>query len=117
MKIEIEDVDSCNKKIKFEIPHQEYDKKVKQYYQRLGQQVKVPGFRKGKVPIALLEKQFGPDVKKEVLSNLISEELNNAIVEKDLRAVGQPHLLEVNAEEGTDITVSASIEVLPTVKL
>jgi len=117
MKIEIEDVDSCNKKIKFEIPHQEYDKKLKQYYQKLGQQVKVPGFRKGKVPIALLEKQFGPDVKKEVLSNLISDELNNAIVEKDLRAVGQPHLLEVNAEEGTDISVSASIEVLPTVEL
>ena len=117
MKIEIEDVDSCNKKIKFEIPHQEYDKKVKQYYQRLGREVKVPGFRKGKVPIALLEKQFGPDVKKEVLSNLISEELNNAIVEKDLRAVGQPHLLEVSAEDGTDISVSASIEVLPTVEL
>jgi len=117
MKIEIEDVDSCNKKIKFEIPHQEYDKKVKQYYQRLGREVKVPGFRKGKVPLALLEKQFGPDVKKEVLSNLISEELNNAIVEKDLRAVGQPHLLEVSAEDGTDITVSASIEVLPTIKL
>jgi len=117
MKIEIEDVDSCNKKIKFEIPHQEYDKKVKQYYQRLGREVKVPGFRKGKVPLALLEKQFGPDVKKEVLSNLISEELNNAIVEKDLRAVGQPHLLEVSAEDGTDITVSASIEVLPTVEL
>ena len=117
MKIEIEDVDSCNKKIKFEIPHQEYDKKVKQYYQRLGREVKVPGFRKGKVTIALMEKQFGPDVKKEVLSNLISEELNNAIVEKDLRAVGQPHLLEVSAEDGTDITVSASIEVLPTIKL
>ena len=117
MKIEIEDVDSCNKKIKFEIPFQEYDKKVKQYYQKLGQQVNVPGFRKGKIPIAYLEKKFGTDVKKEVLSNLVSDQLNNAIVEKDLRAVGQPHLLEVNAEEGTDISVSASIEVLPTVEL
>ena len=117
MKIEIEDVDSCNKKIKFEIPHQEYDKKLKQYYQKLGQQVKVPGFRKGKVPVAMLEKQFGPDVKKEVLSNLISDQLNIAITEKDLRAVGQPHLLEVSAEDGTDISVSASIEVLPTVEL
>jgi trigger factor len=117
MKIEIEDVDSCNKKINFEIPFQEYDKKVKQYYQKLGQQVNVPGFRKGKIPLALLEKKFGPDVKKEVLSNLVSDELNNAIAEKDLRAVGQPHLLEVNAEEGTDISVSASIEVLPTVEL
>ena len=117
MKIEIEDIDSCNKKIKFEIPHQEYDTKLKQYYQKLGQQVKVPGFRKGKVPVAMLEKQFGQDVKKEVLSNLISDQLNNAIAEKDLRAVGQPHLLEVSAEDGTDISVSASIEVLPTVEL
>jgi trigger factor len=117
MKIEIEDVDSCNKKIRFEIPHQEYDKQVIQYYQKLGREVKVPGFRKGKAPIALLEKQFGPDVKKEVLSNLISESLNNAIIEKDLRAVGQPHLMEVNAEEGTDISVCASIEVLPTTEL
>jgi len=117
MKIEIEDVDSCNKKIKFEIPHQEYDTKLKQYYQKLGREVKVPGFRPGKVPVAMLEKKFGPDVKKEVLSNLISEQLNNAIVEKDLRAVGQPHLLEVSAEDGTDISVSASIEVLPTVEL
>ena len=117
MKIEIEDVDSCNKKIKFEIPHEEYDAKLKQYYQKLGREVKVPGFRKGKVPIAMLEKQFGPDVKKEVLSSLISDQLNNAIVEKDLRAVGQPHLLDVSAEDGTDISVSASIEVLPTLEL
>ena len=35
MKIEIEDVDSCNKKIKFDIPHEEYDAKLKKYYQKL----------------------------------------------------------------------------------
>ena len=117
MKIEIEDVDSCNKKIKFVVPHQDYKKEVDKYYQKLGRQVKVPGFRKGKVPASLLEKQFGPDVKKEVLSNLISDHLNQAIAEKELRAIGQPHLLEVNAEEGTDISVSASLEVLPTVDI
>ncbi len=117
MDIEIEDVDSCNKKIKFVIPHQNYKKEVDKYYQKLGREVKVPGFRKGKVPASLLEKQFGPDVKKEVLSNLISNELNKAIMEKDLRAIGQPHLLEVNAEEGTDISVSASVEVLPSVDI
>ena len=117
MKIEIEDIDSCNKKIKFEIPHKEYDIQLKQYYQKLGREVKVPGFRPGKVPMSMLEKKFGPDVKKEVMSTLISEQLNNAIVEKDLRAVGQPHLLDVSAEDGTDISVSASIEVLPTIEL
>jgi trigger factor len=117
MEIEIEDVDSCNKKIKFVVPHQDYKKEVDKYYQKLGRQVKVPGFRKGKVPASLLEKQFGQDVKKEVLSNLISDRLNQAIAEKELRAIGQPHLLEVNAEEGTDISVSASLEVLPSVDI
>ncbi|MBC8284169.1 MAG: trigger factor [Nitrospinae bacterium] len=117
MEIEIEDVDSCNKKIKFVIPHKDYKKEVDKYYQKLGREVKVPGFRKGKVPASLLEKQFGPDVKKEVLSNLISNQLNQAIAEKELRAIGQPHLLEVNAEEGTDISVSASVEVLPSVDI
>ena len=117
MDIQIEDVDSCNKKIKFVIPHQEYKKEIDKYYKKLGREVKVPGFRKGKVPSSLLEKQFGPDVKKEVLSNLISNQLNQVITEKDLRAIGQPHLLEVNAEEGTDISVSASLEVLPSVDI
>lgn len=117
MDIEIEEVDSCNKKIKFVIPYSNYKKEVDKYYQKLGREVKVPGFRKGKVPASLLEKQFGPDVKKEVLSNLISNELNKAIAEKDLRAIGQPHLLEVNAEEGTDIAVSASVEVLPSIDI
>jgi trigger factor len=117
MKIEIEDIDSCNKKINFIVPHQDYKKEVDKYYQKLGREVKVPGFRKGKVPASILEKQFGPDVKKEVLSNLISDRLNQAIAEKELRAIGQPHLLEVNAEEGTDISVSASLEVLPSVDI
>ena len=117
MDIEIEEVDSCNKKIKFVIPYNNYKKEVDKYYQKLGREVKVPGFRKGKVPASLLEKQFGPDVKKEVLSNLISNELNKAIAEKDLRAIGQPHLLEVNAEEDTDISVSASVEVLPSIDI
>ncbi len=117
MDIEIEEVDSCNKKVKFVIPYNNYKKEVDKYYQKLGREVKVPGFRKGKVPASLLEKQFGPDVKKEVLSNLISNELNKAIAEKDLRAIGQPHLLEVNAEEETDISVSASVEVLPSIDI
>ena len=117
MDIEIEEVDSCNKKIKFIIPYNNYKTEVDKYYQKLGREVKVPGFRKGKVPASLLEKQFGPDVKKEVLSNLISNELNKAIAEKDLRAIGQPHLLEVNAEDGTDISVSASVEVLPSIDI
>ncbi len=117
MNIEIEDIDSCNKKIKFDIPFKDYQQKINAYYKTLGRDVKVPGFRKGKVPQHLLEKQFGPQVKQEVLTQLISDRVMAAVQEKGLRAVNQPNLLEVHAEEGTDISVSASVEVLPTVEL
>jgi len=117
MNIEIEDVDSCNKKIKFDIPFKDYQQKINAYYKTLGKDVKVPGFRKGKVPQSLLEKQFGPQVKQEVLTQLISDRVMAAIQEKGLRAVSQPNLLEVHAEEGTDISVSASVEVLPSIEL
>ncbi len=117
MEIEIEEIDACNKKIKFDIPHQDYQNKVTDYYKSLAREVKVPGFRKGKVPQSLLEKQYGPQVKREVLTQLISDRVTAAIQEKGLRAVSQPNLLEVHAEEGTDITVSASVEVLPEFEL
>ncbi len=117
MNIEIEDIDSCNKKIKFDIPFKDYQQKNNSYYKTLGRDVKVPGFRKGKVPQSLLEKQFGPQVKQEVLTQLISDRVIAAIKEKGLRAVSQPHLLEVHAEEGTDINVSASVEVLHSIEL
>jgi trigger factor len=117
MNIEIEDVDSCNKKIKFDIPFKDYQQQINAYYKTLGRDVKVPGFRKGKVPQSLLEKQFGPQVKQEVLTKLISDRVMEAIQEKGLRAVSQPNLLEVHAEEGTDINVSASVEVLPSIEL
>ncbi|MFQ5451187.1 MAG: trigger factor [Nitrospinaceae bacterium] len=113
MKIEIEDIDPCNKKIHLDIPHQDYKKEVNNYYRSLSREVSVPGFRKGKVPTSILEKRFGPRVKQEVLTQLISDRVNQAIEEKGLRAVSRPNLLEVHAEEGTDIAVSASVEVLP----
>jgi trigger factor len=117
MNIELEDVDSCNKKIKLVIPQTVYKKKILNFYKKLAKDVKVPGFRKGKVPVSMLEKQYGPEVKREALNELINEYVGNAIKEKDLKSVSPPRLLEVEAEEGTDITVEASLEVLPEIEV
>jgi trigger factor len=113
MNIEIEDIDSCKKKIKFDIAYKDYQIEVKNSYLKLAQQVKIPGFRSGKAPMAILEKRFGPNVKKEVMTQLISETLAQVIEKKGLRSVSPPQLLEVEAEEGTDINVSASVEIVP----
>jgi trigger factor len=65
----------------------------------------------------MLEKRFGPNVKKEVMTQLVSERLAEVIEEKGFRSVSPPKILEVEAEEGTDISVSASVEIVPDFKI
>ena len=103
--------------MKLVIPQADYKNKIKNFYKKLAKDVKVPGFRKGKVPVSMLEKQYGAEVKREALNELINEFVTNAIKEKDLKSVSPPRLLEVEAEEGTDITVEASLEVLPEIEV
>ena len=117
MNTKIEDIDSCKKKIKFDIAFKDYQAKVQSSYLTLARQVKVPGFRPGKAPMSMLEKRFGPNVKKEVMTQLVSERLAEVIEEKGFHSVSPPKILEVEAEEGTDISVSASVEIVPDFKI
>ena len=117
MNTKMEDIDSCKKKIKFDIAFKDYQAKVQSSYLTLARQVKVPGFRPGKAPMSMLEKRFGSNVKKEVMTQLVSERLAEVIEEKGFRSVSPPKILEVEAEEGTDISVSASVEIVPDFKI
>lgn len=117
MKCEVEEIDACNRKLKIEIPLSDYQSKLKAYYQKLGREVKVPGFRPGKVPASIMEKRFGPEVKQEVLTQMVSDSISQGIQDNKLRAMGDPSVVEINAEEGTDITVTANVEVLPPIEI
>ncbi len=113
MKCEVEEIDACNRKLTIEIPLGDYQSKIKAYYQKLSREVKVPGFRPGKVPASIMEKRFGPEVKQEVLTQMVSDSITQGIQDNKLRALGDPSVVEINAEEGTDISVTANVEVLP----
>lgn len=117
MDIEIEDIDNCNKKIKVKIAQEDYRQQCLLAYASLSKDAKFPGFRKGKIPLSMLEKKFGVEVKKEVLSQLISEKITEAIKEKQLKALSAPSVLEVHGDEGKDISVTATIEVIPEIEL
>jgi trigger factor len=117
MKCDVEEIDACNRKLKIEIPLGDYQSKIKAYYQKLGREVKVPGFRPGKVPTSMLEKRFGPEVKQEVLTQMVSDSISQGIQDNKLRAMGEPSVVEINAEEGTDISITANVEVLPPIEI
>ena len=117
MDVEIEEVGPCSKKIKIKVPQEDYHKQCIAAYAELNKEANLPGFRKGKVPLSMMEKKFGVEVKKDVLSQIINDSLTTAIKDKGIKALGPPTLLEIHGDEGKDIKVTASVEVIPEMEL
>ena len=96
-----------------ESAQKEYDKACK----RLAQRVNIPGFRKGKAPKAILEKNIGSEsIKHDVLDYMLPEAFSTAIKENNLNILTQPQVESYNFELGKDVTVTAKVELLPEVK-
>src|SRR5581483_9444407 len=79
----------------------------------VGQQVRLPGFRPGKVPMDLLRKRFGQSVRGEVLERTIEESTQAALTEKALKPALQPRVELVSFDEGKDLEFAIKVEVLP----
>lgn len=82
----------------------------------LGEQVKVPGFRSGKVPLPLLKKRFGASVMGEVLERAVNDSSSQAISERGLRPAMQPKIEITAFDEGKDLEYTMAIELLPEIE-
>jgi trigger factor len=103
MDVEIEEVGPCTKKVKIKVSQEDYHKQCIAAYAELNKEANLPGFRKGKVPLSMMEEKFGVEVKKDVLSQLVNDCLTTAIKENGIKALGPPTLLEIHGDEGKDI--------------
>ncbi len=87
--------------------------KLEYRLQEIGQQVRVPGFRPGKVPVKVLKQRFGSSVMGEVLERAVNDSSNQAINERGLRPALQPKIEIVSFEEGKDLEYTMAVEILP----
>ncbi|MGE4061741.1 MAG: trigger factor [Rhodospirillaceae bacterium] len=95
------------------VPTSAIEEKVTTRLTEVGQQVRLPGFRPGKVPMNLLKKRFGEAVRGEILEKTVEESTQAAISEKALKPAVQPKIEVVKFEEGQDLEFSLQVEVLP----
>jgi trigger factor len=95
------------------VPTAAIEEKVNTRLTEVGQQVRLPGFRPGKVPMNLLKKRFGESVRGEILEKTIDESVQAALTEKALKPAVQPKVELVKFEEGQDLEFSVQLEVLP----
>ncbi|MBI4391815.1 MAG: trigger factor, partial [candidate division NC10 bacterium] len=96
-----------------EVPAERVEPKVEAAYRALGERVSLPGFRKGRVPRALLEQRFRGQVREDVIRALIPESYLEALRETHLEPLGDPRVEEVSFAEGEPLRYRAVVDVKP----
>jgi len=107
-------------KVTVEVPATELKPRLDAAYATIGQQVNVPGFRKGKVPARIIDQRFGRGaVVQEAVNDALPEFYTQAMRENELTPLGQPevNLTELPMSDGQDFVFEAEVDIVPTFDL
>jgi trigger factor len=114
MKTSVDEIGKNKVRLTVEVPSADVDKLLSRTYRRLAQQVKVPGFRPGKAPKAIIDQRLGKDfVRTEALKDGLSDLYAEAVEASDLDVVAPPEIDIKTFEDGTDLTFEAVVETRP----
>ena len=117
MAVNVETLEKLERKITLELPVDTIQKEVESRLKRLQRQVKMDGFRPGKVPMSVVAKQYGYSVQYEVMNDKVGEAFNAAANEAQLRIAGQPRINEKEGAPEGVVAFEAIFEVFPEVKI
>lgn len=115
MKVSIEKQADIARKITVTVDAELFDKAVKTQLARFSKNARIPGFRKGKVPQKMLEKQFGGSALKEAIDNLINEYYPKALQQEKIVPASLLNIAPTQVERGKDFIFDVEIEVYPEV--
>jgi trigger factor len=113
LNLEIVDVSSCKKNLIAEVPVEQIEEEIGQLARKYTQEIKVPGFRPGKVPLGIIRQRYASELRSEVTQEIISRTWKQAIAERGLEPIAEPKVEKVEAEPGSPLKFVVSFEVLP----
>lgn len=118
MSVQVEKLENSMAKLTIEVSAQELDKAMETAYQKEKRRISIPGFRKGKVPRAMVEKLYGPEIFYEDAANtLMQQTYPSAMEESGLDIVSRPEVDVVQLEKGRTFIYTAEVAVRPEVTL
>ncbi len=113
MSYTIQDVNGCTKKFIFNFEKVDLSKEIKEAVVAKQQNSNLKGFRKGKAPLEMVQKLFGPQIENDALYRFISNEYFEAVKKENIRAVGYPQFGNTKYEAGKTVAFEATVEVIP----
>jgi trigger factor len=99
------------------VPANLVQSKIDQQLQQLAKKVKMPGFRPGKAPLAVIQKQYGDSVRYEAMEKAVEEATATVLKDKNIKPAMQPRLEVTKFEDDNTIEYTLSVESLPEIKI
>jgi trigger factor len=113
MQVSVETTSELSRKLTVQVPEEQIQEKIAKRLQSLAHQVRIDGFRPGKVPQSVVKRRFGQQVREEVLSDLIQTTFQDAVRDEQLKPAGAPEIKAHKADEGEGLEYEANFEVMP----
>ena len=119
MKLEVTELGPNKRALKIEVPEEEVNRQFAQAYVDLNRQVRIPGFRPGKAPLALLEKRYAKVIEEDLIRKLIPDYYDKAVRQAGFVAVQVevPPLERAKIKKNAPFSFTATVEIKPLIEL
>jgi trigger factor len=109
--------DNCTREIEVEIPAEVVTRETGTVVERFQKHVRLPGFRRGKVPASVVRQRFPEDIRSEVVEALVPRYFRQEVEKRGLQPVSQPRVSDLHVADGEPLRFKASFEIMPDIKV
>ena len=114
MQVSVENTSAIERRLTIQVPAEEVKQQIDARLREIGKQVKLKGFRPGRIPFSVLRQRYGPQATQEVIQQTAQTSLQQAIEQESLRVAANPRLEdEPVLDNETGLEFKAVIEVFP----
>src|SRR5580692_7472578 len=117
MQVSVESISKLERRMQVQVPAERVSKEIAERLKNLSRTARLKGFRPGKAPIKVIRQQFGVQVHREVIGELLQSSFTEAVTAKQLSPAGNPRIEPQSIDEGQDLRYVATFEVFPEVAL
>lgn len=117
MKSAVETLSPTRAKLTVEVPFEELKPSLDAAYQKIAQQINIPGFRKGKVPPQIIERQFPGAAREQALNDILGSKYVEALQENDLVPLAQPDVEVLKYDDEGPLEFTAEVDIKPEITL